>query len=121
MWIRPRFYYREDYYHAFVAGLFAGAGFQVVSNREMGTGRPDIVVKDRENRRAIIIEVKHSVSEKQMEGDCRRALEQIDTKQYAVQFLKGYRSILCYGAAFYEKSCLIRKRELSGLGLGSYQ
>lgn len=41
-----------------------------------------------------------SVSEKQVERDCRRVLEQIDAKLYAVQVLKGYRSIHCYGLVF---------------------
>lgn len=101
--------YKEDYYHAFVAGLFVGAGYHVVSNREYGTGRPDIVVKDRENRRAIIIETKHSAGERQMEKDCGEALAQIDARQYAREFLKGYRVVLCYGIAFFEKSCLIKR------------
>ena len=35
--------YREDYYHAFLAGLLSGAGYIVKSNRETGTGRADIL------------------------------------------------------------------------------
>lgn len=41
--------------------------------------------------------------------DCENALAQIDTRQYAKQFLKGYQTVVCYGAAFFEKECLIRK------------
>lgn len=113
------FDYKEDYYHAFVTGLFAGAGYDVVSNSEMGKGRPDIVVKDRKNRRALIIEVKHSRSEKVMQQDCRKAFAQIETGQYARQFLKGYKTILCYGAAFFEKTCLIQKVEKTGRSEGA--
>lgn len=101
--------YKENYYHAFVAGLFSGAGYEVSSNKEQGTGRADIVVKDRPNRRAIIIEVKRSEKEEMMQKDCKKALEQIRQKQYAKSFLKGYRTVLCYGAAFFEKECLIKK------------
>ena len=36
--------YREDFYHAFLAGIFAGAGYSVESNREHGEGRSDIVI-----------------------------------------------------------------------------
>ena len=72
--------YREDYYHAFIAGLFAGAGYNVSSNQEMGLGRSDISVKDRRNRRAIIIEAKRSENEVQMEKDCEKALKQIQDK-----------------------------------------
>ncbi len=46
--------YHEDYYHAFLAGAFVGLGYEVESNREKGLGRPDIILKDRDNRRAII-------------------------------------------------------------------
>lgn len=103
------FDYKEDYYHAFLAGLFAGAGYNVTSNTEKGLGRADVIVKDRKNRRAIIIEAKHSESEQKLKADCRKALDQIDAKQYAKAFLKGYKTVLCYGAAFFEKSCLVQK------------
>lgn len=108
------FDYREDYYHAFLAGLFAGAGYNVSSNTESGLGRTDIVVKDRKSRRALIIEAKRSESKARMESDCEKALEQIRENQYARPFESGYQSILCYGAAFFEKSCMIRKFEVKG-------
>lgn len=111
--------YKEDYYHAFVAGLFSGAGYLVNSNAENGLGRSDVVIKDRKTRNVIIVEVKRSISEEQMEKDCREALQQIDLKQYAKKFLKGYKTVLCYGAAFYDKDCLIRKVMLEGMGQGS--
>lgn len=99
---------KEDYYHAFVAGLFAGAGYEVSSNSEQGAGRADVVVRDRRNRRAMIIEVKRSKAEEQMVKDCQKAAEQIRKMQYAKQLLKGYRKVLCFGAAFFGKECLIR-------------
>lgn len=105
------FDYKEDYYHAFVAGLFAGAGYEVSSNQEYGTGRADIVVKDPKNRKAILIEVKRSRTEQAMQRDCIQALKQIQREQYARNLFKGYRTVLCYGAAFFEKECLITKRE----------
>ncbi len=101
------FDYKEDYYHAFMAGLFSGAGYEVLSNKEQGTGRADVIVKDRKNRRVIIIEAKHSKKEADMKKDCIGALKQIKLQQYFRTFLKGYKSILCYGAAFFEKECLI--------------
>lgn len=105
------FDYKEDYYHAFLAGIFAGAGYAVESNHEHGLGRPDIVIRDRKKRRVIIIEVKHSRNEKDMEKDSREALDQIEIKKYADQFLRGYREVVCYGAAFFEKECIIKKIE----------
>ena len=99
--------YKEDYYHAFLAGIFTGAGYAVESNREYGLGRPDIVIRDRKNRRVIIIEVKHSKTESRMQEDAQAAVNQIDMRAYVRQFLKGYQSVYCYGASFFEKECLI--------------
>lgn len=31
--------YKEDFYHAFLVGIFAGAGYMVESNKEHGEGR----------------------------------------------------------------------------------
>ena len=31
--------YKEDFYHAFLAGIFAGAGYAVESNKEHGEGQ----------------------------------------------------------------------------------
>ena len=101
--------YHEDYYHAFLAGIFTGLGYEVESNKEKGLGRPDIILKDKKNRRAIIIEAKKSASRTDMEADCGRALEQIDTKKYA-EGLYGYTQVLCYGVAFFQKEALVRKK-----------
>lgn len=92
-----------------MAGIFAGAGCAVEPNREYGLGRPDIVVRDRKNRRVIIIEVKRSAVERDLEMDAEKAICQMDVKRYAQQFLKGYQTVVCYGAAFFEKMCVIKK------------
>ena len=99
--------YHEDYYHAFLAGVFVGRGYSVDSNKEKGLGRPDILLKDKKNRRAIIIETKKSDKESDMDKDCEEALNQIVTQKYA-EGLKGYEEILCYGAAFYQKQVKIK-------------
>lgn len=101
--------YKEDFYHAFVAGIFTGAGYIVKSNREQGYGRTDISVRDRRHRRVIIIEAKHTDSEKRLEAACREAVDQIGERRYAEEFKKGYRSVICYGIAFFNKQCLVKK------------
>ncbi len=111
--------YNENYYHAFIAGLFSGAGYLLSSNDENGIGRSDVIVKDRKTRKVIIIEIKHSDMENQMETDCRKALQQIDLKKYASRYLNGYKTVQCYGAAFFQKKCLIRKVTVPGQGKGS--
>ena len=99
--------YHEDYYHAFLAGAFVGIGYEVESNKEKGLGRPDIVLKDEDNRRAIIIEAKKSESESEMDKDCEEALKQIVTKKYA-EGLYGYEQVLCYGISFFQKQARVR-------------
>lgn len=101
--------YAESFYHAFMAGLLANSGYAVESNYEYGLGRPDIVIKDRKRRCAVIIEVKIAKSEKKLGQECQSALNQIKEKQYdkkAVQ--SGFKNVICYGIAFYQKSCLAK-------------
>ena len=100
--------YHEDYYHAFLAGAFVGLGYEVESNKEKGLGRPDIFLKDDDNRRVIIIETKRSKKEDNLDQDCDRAVNQILSKKYA-EGLYGYTQILCYGIAFFQKEARVKK------------
>ena len=99
--------YHEDYYHAFLAGIFVGRGYEVESNKERGLGRPDIRLIDDDNRRILIIEAKKSDSAGQMERDCDVALKQIVDQEYT-KGLDAYQ-VYCYGIAFYQKSALVKK------------
>lgn len=104
--------YAESFYHAFVTGLVAAAGYIVESNYENGLGRSDIVIKDRRNRRAVVIEAKIAVSEDEMENECRYALQQIEEKQYARKIERsGFKKVIRYGIAFYKKECLVKTSE----------
>ena len=100
--------YKEDFYHAFLAGIFAGAGYEVDSNKEHGEGRSDVVVLDPEGDRVAIFEAKYSRTQDAMSKDCAAALEQIEARQYAKEFEDDYDSVLCYGIAFYKKRCLVQ-------------
>ena len=102
--------YREDFYHAFLAGIFAGAGYEVDSNKEHGEGRSDVVVLDPEGDRVAIFEAKYSHTQDAMPKDCAAALDQIEDRQYAKEFEDDYDSVLCYGIAFYKKRCLVRMK-----------
>ena len=101
--------YHEDYYHAFMAGLFVGLGYSVESNKESGLGRFDIRVRDRRNRRALIFEVKKADSMARMEAACDEALKQITDRGYARSIENGYQKIISYGIAFFQKSAMIKK------------
>lgn len=100
--------YHEDYYHVFLAGAFVGLGYEVESNKEKGLGRPDIFLKDDDNRRVIIIETKRSKKEDNLDQDCDRAVSQILSKKYA-EGLYGYTQILCYGIAFFQKEARVKR------------
>ena len=102
--------YREDFYHAFLAGIFIGAGYIVESNKEHGEGRSDIIVMDSYNGRVAIFEVKYSKSLENLERDCDRALSQIDRKMYAKDFEEEYDEVLCFGISFFKKRCLVKYR-----------
>ncbi len=102
--------YKEDFYHAFLAGIFAGAGYSVKSNRESGEGRSDVVVCDPLNGRAAIFEAKYSGTLDALENDCKKALHQIDERSYAEEYADDYDEIFCYGISFYKKRCMIRKK-----------
>ena len=101
--------YKEDFYHAFLAGILASFHYSVESNREHGEGRSDIVVYDEENSRVVIFEAKVAKSPEELPAACDAALRQIEARQYAEDFRDEYDEILCYGIAFYKKRCLVKR------------
>ena len=102
--------YRENFYHAFLAGIFAGAGYSVESNREHGEGRSDIVIYNDVTGQVAVFEAKYSRKLEDLEKDCQKALDQINTKMYAKEFEDAYEEVLCYGIAFYKKRCLVKSK-----------
>lgn len=57
----------------------------------------------------MIIEAKHVDKLNFLESACNDAIRQIDDKKYAVEFAKGYRIVICYGIAFHDKECCVKK------------
>ena len=102
--------YKEDFYHAFLAGIFTGAGYSVDSNRERGEGRSDVVVRNSSKGRVALFEAKYAKTLDGLEASCEAALQQIEDRQYAKDFADDYDDILCYGIAFYKKRCLVQKK-----------
>lgn len=102
--------YKEDFYHAFLAGIFTGAGYAVESNKEHGEGRSDIVVYDSVNGQVAIFEAKTSKNMETMNRDCEEAIRQIDDRMYAKEYEDEYDHILCYGISFFKKRCLVKKK-----------
>ena len=102
--------YREDFYHAFLAGIFTGAGYMVESNREHGEGRSDVVVKDLRHGRAAVFEWKYTKKFDKLSEECDTALHQIDDRMYAKEFEDSFDEVLCFGIAFYKKRCMVKKK-----------
>lgn len=103
--------YQEDFYHAFFAGIFAGAGYVVESNRENGEGRGAIVVQDYGGDRVAVFEVKYAKSQNDLERSCEEAAAQIDSRMYGEEFQDDYSKVFCYGISFYKKRCFIQLKE----------
>lgn len=102
--------YKEDFYHAFLAGIFAGAGYMVDSNKEHGEDRSDVVVDDPANGRIAIFEAKYTKELDDLERTCDKALQQIDDRMYAEEYKDDYDQILCYGISFFKKRCRVKKK-----------
>ena len=102
--------YREDFYHAFLAGIFAGAGYMVKSNKEHGEGRSDVIVYNQREAIVAVFEAKYAKKLCDMDKACDMALLQINERMYAEEFADDYDEILCYGISFFRKRCRVRKR-----------
>lgn len=102
--------YKEDFYHAFLAGIFTGAGYMVDSNKEHGEGRSDVVVYDSINGRVAIFEAKYTKVLAGLEKECDEALQQIDERMYAKEYEDDYDEIFCYGISFFKKRCMVKKK-----------
>ena len=102
--------YREDFYHAFLAGIFTGAGYMVDSNKEHGEGRSDVVIYDSMNARVAIFEAKYTKVLENLGSACDTALRQIDDRMYAKEYEEDYDQILCYGISFFKKRCMVKKK-----------
>ena len=106
--------YQESYYHGFLAGMLKNIGNYIVqSNRESGSGRPDILVRYPSVRgKAIIIEIKVSKTYQGLADKCEEALRQIEEQKYEEALRQeGYQDILKYGVAFYRKECMVKMQK----------
>lgn len=101
--------YREDFYHAFMVGIFTGAGYSVESNREHGEGRSDIVVYDTTAGRVAVFEVKCADKLEKMASACDIAVKQIKERMYTKEFEDEYDGVSYYGIAFFKKRCMVKK------------
>lgn len=101
--------YQESFYHAFLAGLFAGDEYEVESNNEYGVGRPDVVIKDVDNQRVLVIEVKYAKTQNDIPMKFREAQRQFVDRKYLEGIPDGYAEKIGYCAVFFAKKCFLEK------------
>lgn len=109
----------ERFYHGFVLGLLIELKkrYYVVSNRESGYGRYDVMLKPRDVKdQAYVLEFKvySAEEEKNLQDAAAFALRQIDEKQYDAELISqgiAKEQIHHYGFAFQGKKVLIEKAE----------
>lgn len=102
---------RENSYHMLLVGLLFGTpGYKnPTSNREAGRGRYDICLapEDGNTNPAVLIELKHSQCEVDLELLAAKALDQIEKRAYAAGCDIGTAGVLRYGLAFHGKHLAI--------------
>ena len=100
---------KENFYHGILLGILSfKTGWEVSSNRESGTGFSDILIEIDDSDIGIVIEVKYSDDENQLESDCREALKQIKDRDYPQKLRNaGFHKILKYGIACQIKTCKV--------------
>ncbi len=103
----------EKSYHLFVLGLLVTLSdtYEVLSNRESGYGRYDIMLIPKNlQQRGIIIEFKKADEREELEEAAQRALQQIHTQAYAAQMRnRGVSIITAFGIAFKGKEVLLKQ------------
>lgn len=99
---------KENFYHGILLGILSfKGGWMVTSNKETGDGFSDIMVRIDDSDTGIVIEIKYA-EDGELEAECCKALEQIQTKRYEEAFLEAdVHKILKYGIACNRKNCRV--------------
>ncbi len=107
----------ENYYHGFLNGIFTSCEKLVSEyhyNYESGNGYSDITFKAERNTKAVIIEIKATSNDEDMDELAAKALSQIEEMNYAQPFFKQSKitEIYAYGLVFCKKDCLVVCKKL---------
>lgn len=100
----------ENFYHGFLLGLLSGLqDYEMLSNRESGDGRYDIILKPYDEKQpAVILELKRAKKYTEMENLCKEGLKQITELHYDDEIVEeGFSLIMKYGICFCKKSCMV--------------
>ena len=103
----------EAFYHGFMLGALSAVieGRNISSNKKSGNGYPDIILRDANQRKAVVLELMRAhIKDTPAEIDTllSSALAQIEEKNYAYDLRKnGYKEIFCYALVFQSRSCKV--------------
>ena len=107
----------EAFYHGFMTCLLLGLdeNYKVLSNREAGLGRADILLQPRFDKSlpGFVFEFKESKKAEGLEQLAEAALQQIAERRYAAAFPPEIKEVRCYGLAFCRKECRLRQVTIS--------
>lgn len=94
----------ENSYHMMLLGMCAWLSneYEVISNREVGKGRCDIILKSKKNQISYILEFKYTKdSSEDLKQLAKSAIDQINARQYDSE-LSG--TVIRMGLALYQKN-----------------
>ena len=76
----------ENSYHMMMLGMCAWLSneYEIISNKEEGKGRCDILLKSKKNQVSYVLEFKYCQNNKQLEKLAKEAIQQIKTQKYDV-------------------------------------
>ncbi|MBO4351196.1 MAG: AAA family ATPase [Proteobacteria bacterium] len=105
---------KESFYHGIMTGILSCiADVEIKSNRESGNGRPDIILRDYNNARAIVFEFKYSDNLAVMKRDLALAVQQIHDKAYGAELLaEGFEQVVGVAIAFFAKRSIVQTMNL---------
>ncbi len=101
---------KESFYHGIMTGILSCiGGIEIKSNRESGNGRPDMILRDYNNARAIVFEFKYSDNLAAMKRDLALAVEQIRDRGYGEELLaEGFEVVIGVAIAFFAKRSIVQ-------------
>ncbi|MDO5537611.1 MAG: PD-(D/E)XK nuclease domain-containing protein, partial [Desulfovibrionaceae bacterium] len=101
----------ELFYHTMMAVLFSCSGdWDVLSNRESGSGRPDLILSM--NNRAAVIEIKRCSNPEKLREMLKKGLAQIENNNYHATLCKSCNIVDLWCFSFSRKQCLAACRRI---------
>ena len=99
----------EEFYCIFLSEILKGIDGTTDFNIGKESGKPTIMIKNRKDRSAIIIEVNKAENIHAINKACDEGIVQIITGQYDKRLEEGFQTVLCYSISFYQKTCMVKK------------